>query len=101
MTARMNTVIGRYWGGMARVLDILYLLAAFGALGGLPPLLDVVAKYARHAMTSLRASHTSQHALHASQHASHLATGALTHAGSDITEQSLRPAAASRPCRPS
>ena len=94
MTARMNTVIGRYWGGMARVLDILYLLAAFGALGGLPPLLDVVAKYARHAMTSLRASHTSQHA-------STLATGALAQAESDITEQSLRPAAASRPCRPS
>jgi hypothetical protein len=108
MTARINTVIGRYWGGMARVLDIFYLLAAFGALGGLPPLLDVVAKYARHAMTSLRASHTSQHASQTSQQvsqtsqrASPLATGALTHAESDITEQSLRPAAASRPCRPS
>jgi hypothetical protein len=115
MTARINTVIGRYWGGMARVLDIFYLLAAFGALGGLPPLLDVVAKYARHAMTSLRASHMSQHASQTaqqvsqtslqvpqtSQRASPLATGAPTHAESDITEQSLRPAAASRPCRPS
>jgi X-X-X-Leu-X-X-Gly heptad repeat protein len=108
MTARINTVIGRYWGGMARVLDIIYLLAAFGALGGLPPLLDVVAKYARHAMTSLRASHTSLRASHlatGASHlatgASHLATGALTHAGSDITVHSLRPAAASRPCRPS
>jgi hypothetical protein len=101
MTARINTVIGRYWGGMARVLDIIYLLAAFGALGGLPPLLDVVAKYARHAMTSLRASHTSLRASHLATGASHLATGALTHAGSDITVHSLRPAAASRPCRPS
>jgi hypothetical protein len=54
MTARINTVIGTYWGGVARVLDILYALAAFGALGGLPPLLHVVAKYARYAMTSLR-----------------------------------------------
>jgi hypothetical protein len=94
MTARINTVIGRYWGGMARVLDIFYLLAAFGALGSLPPLLNMVAKYARGAMTSLRASHLATGA-------SHLATGALTHAGSDITVHSLRPAAASRPCRPS
>ena len=50
MTAHINTVIGRYWGGMVRVLDILYALAAFGALGGLPPLLNAVAKYARYAM---------------------------------------------------
>ena len=63
MTEHINTVIGRYWGGMLRVLDILYALAAFGALGGLPPLLDVVAKYARHAMTSLRASHPATVAL--------------------------------------
>ena len=55
MTARINTVIGSYWGGMARALDILYALAAFGALGGLPPLLQVLAKYARYAMTALRA----------------------------------------------
>jgi hypothetical protein len=54
MTARINTVIGRYWGSMVRVLDILYALAAFGMLGGLPPLLHVVAKYARYAVTSLR-----------------------------------------------
>jgi X-X-X-Leu-X-X-Gly heptad repeat protein len=101
MTARINTVIGRYWGGMARVLDIFYLLAAFGALGSLPPLLNMVAKYARGAMTSLRASHLATGASHLATGASHLATGALTHAGSDITVHSLRPAAASRPCRPS
>jgi hypothetical protein len=57
MTARINTVIGRYGGGMVRVLDIVYALAAFGALGGLPPLLHVAAKYARYAMTSVRAPH--------------------------------------------
>jgi hypothetical protein len=57
MTARINSVIGRHWGGMVSVLDILFALAAFGALGGLPPLLHVVAKYARYAMTSVRASH--------------------------------------------
>jgi hypothetical protein len=54
MTARINNVIGRYWGGMVRVLDILYALAAFGMLGGLPPLLHGIAKYARYAVTSLR-----------------------------------------------
>jgi len=53
MTARISGVIGRHWGGMVRLLDILYALAAFGALGGLPPLLNMVAKYARDAMTSL------------------------------------------------
>jgi hypothetical protein len=69
MTARISGVIGRHWGGMVRVLDILYALAAFGALGGLPPLLHVVAKYAHHAIVSLRAPHPA-------------ATGALTRDGS-------------------
>jgi hypothetical protein len=63
MTARINNVIGRYWGGMVRVLDIIYAIAAFGALAGLPPLLRVAAKYAHHALTSLRASHPATAAL--------------------------------------
>jgi hypothetical protein len=100
VTARINTVIGRYWGGMVRVLDIFYLLAVFGMLGGLPPLLQGIAKYARYAVTSLR---------EAQQRTGfpHLATGALTRdgsrpespaqlAGRDITVDPMGPAAASR-----
>jgi hypothetical protein len=93
MTARINSVIGRHWGGMVRALDILYALAAFGMLGGLPPLLHVVAKYARHAMTSLHASHPATEA--PTQDGSRPESPAQQ-AGRDITVHPMGPAAASR-----
>ncbi len=51
MTARISTAMGTHWGSVVRAIDFIYTLTAFGALGGLPMLLDLVAKYARSAMT--------------------------------------------------
>jgi hypothetical protein len=56
MRARINTAIGRHWGSVVRAIDVIYVLTAFGVLGGLPPLLNVVTKSVRSAMTSLRGS---------------------------------------------
>ena len=56
MRSGINTTIGRYWGGVVRAIDVIYVLTAFGVLGGLPPLLNVVTKSVRCAMTSLRGS---------------------------------------------
>jgi hypothetical protein len=52
----INTAIGRYWGSVVRAIDVIYVLTAFGVLGGLPPLLNVVTKSVRCAMMSLRGS---------------------------------------------
>ena len=57
MRSGINTAIGRYWGSVVRAIDVIYVLTAFGVLGGLPPLLNVVTKSVRCAMTSLRGSH--------------------------------------------
>jgi hypothetical protein len=56
MRSGINTAIGRYWGSVVRAIDVIYVLTAFGVLGGLPPLLNVVTKSVRCAMTSLRGS---------------------------------------------
>jgi hypothetical protein len=36
MTARIYTAIGRHSGRLVRAVDIIYMIAAFGALGSLP-----------------------------------------------------------------
>jgi hypothetical protein len=46
MRARINTAIGRHWGNLVGALDIVYVIAAFGALGSLPLLGGVVANCA-------------------------------------------------------
>jgi hypothetical protein len=56
MRSGINTAIGRYWGSVVRAVDVIYVLTAFGVFGSLPPLLNVVTKSVRCAMTSLRGS---------------------------------------------
>jgi hypothetical protein len=56
MRSGINTAIGRYWGSVVRAIDVIYVFTAFGVLGGLYPLLNVVTKSVRCAMTSLRGS---------------------------------------------
>ena len=46
--------MGRHWGGLVRAIDIIYLIGAFGALGGLAPLLDALTTYAHGAIRALR-----------------------------------------------
>ena len=54
MTARINTAIGAHWGSVVRAIDVIYAIMAFGALGSVPALINVAAKFARRALTALR-----------------------------------------------
>jgi hypothetical protein len=56
VTARTNAAIGVYWGSIARPIEIIYLFAAFGVLGGIPPLFNVAIKCARYLITRTRGS---------------------------------------------
>lgn len=57
MTARISTAMGTHWGSIVRAIDFIYALTAFGALGGLPLLLNVATKYARIGMTRFGLMH--------------------------------------------
>jgi hypothetical protein len=52
--ARTNAAIGVYWGSIARTIEFIYLLAAFGVLGSIPPLFDVAITCARYLITWMR-----------------------------------------------
>jgi hypothetical protein len=52
--ARTNAAIAVYWGSIARAIEIIYLLVAFGVLGGIPPLFDVAIRCARYLITWMR-----------------------------------------------
>jgi hypothetical protein len=52
--ARTNAAIGVYWSSIARAIEIIYLLAAFGVLGGIPPLFDIAIRCARYLITWMR-----------------------------------------------
>ena len=54
VTARLSTAMGRHWGGLVRAIDIIYLIGAFGALGGLAPLVNALTTAAHGAIRSLR-----------------------------------------------
>jgi hypothetical protein len=57
MSARISTAMGTHWGSVVRAIDFIYALTAFGALGGLPLILNVLTKYARSAMTRFGLMH--------------------------------------------
>jgi hypothetical protein len=42
--------LGPYWGGIVYAIDVIALISALGAIGGLPVLLKAFTKYARFAM---------------------------------------------------
>jgi hypothetical protein len=54
MRARIGMALGAYWGGLAYAVDVIALISAVGAIGGLPALLNALTKYARLALGWLR-----------------------------------------------
>jgi len=50
MKARIGIALGPYWGGIAHALDAIAAISALGAIGGMPVLLNAVAKYAARTM---------------------------------------------------
>ena len=57
MRARIGMALGAYWGGIAQAMDVIALIGTLGAIGGLPVLLQVLARYARLAGSGLRGLH--------------------------------------------
>ena len=53
MRARIGMALGLYWGGIAQAMDVIALISAVGAIGGLPVLLNGLTRYARLAMRRL------------------------------------------------
>jgi predicted acylesterase/phospholipase RssA len=49
-TSRFGAAFGAHGALALRVIDVIFALSTFGVLGGLPPLLKIVGKYARRAM---------------------------------------------------
>jgi hypothetical protein len=56
MRARIGMALGHYWGGIAYAIDVIALISALGAIGGLPVLLKALTKYSRFAMRWWRGS---------------------------------------------
>jgi hypothetical protein len=50
MRARIGIALGLYWGGIVYAIDVMALIGALGAIGGLPALLNALTRYARVAM---------------------------------------------------
>ena len=46
MTARLGIAIGRHWGGLVRAIDVINTVAAVGALGSLPALIQAITQFA-------------------------------------------------------
>jgi len=49
MRARIGIAMGTYWVGMVYAIDVIAMIAALGAIGGLPALLSALVNYARFA----------------------------------------------------
>jgi hypothetical protein len=47
MRARIGMALGLYWGGITYAIDVIALISALGAIGGLPALLNALTRYAR------------------------------------------------------
>jgi len=54
MKARIGIGLSVYWGSVAQVLDIIAAISVLGAIGGLPTLLNALAKYASIPLRKLR-----------------------------------------------
>jgi len=46
--------MGTYWGGIVYAFDVIALISALGAVGGLPALLNALTRYAGFAVTWLQ-----------------------------------------------
>ena len=47
MRARVGIAMSLYWGGIVQLIDVIAMISALGAIGGLPALLNMLMKYAR------------------------------------------------------
>jgi hypothetical protein len=54
MRARIGIFMDSHWGGIVHILDVIAMISALGAIGGLPPLLNALTKYSRLAMRWVR-----------------------------------------------
>jgi hypothetical protein len=54
MRARISIALGLYWSSVAQAIDIIAAISALGSIGGLPPLLNALTKYARFIMRQLQ-----------------------------------------------
>jgi len=55
MRARIGIVMSTYWVGMVYAIDVIAMITALGAIGGLPALLSTLINYARFAVRRLQA----------------------------------------------
>jgi hypothetical protein len=54
MKAKIGIGLSVYWGSVAQVIDVLAAISALGAIGGLPTLINALAKYASVPLRKLR-----------------------------------------------
>jgi hypothetical protein len=47
MRARIGIAMSLYWVGIVQLIDVIAMISAFGAIGGLPALLNALTKYTR------------------------------------------------------
>jgi hypothetical protein len=47
MRARIGIAMSLYWDGIVQLLDVIAMISALGAIGGLPALLNALTKYTR------------------------------------------------------
>ena len=54
MRARLGLAMNLYWDGIVQLIDVIAMISALGAIGGLPVLLNALLKFSRLAMMRLR-----------------------------------------------
>ena len=54
MRARLGLAMNLYWDGIVQLIDVIAMISALGAIGGLPALLNALLKFSRVAMTRMR-----------------------------------------------
>ncbi len=54
MRVRIGIALGLHWGGIMQLIDVIAMISALGAIGGLPALLNALTKYTRFAIKWLR-----------------------------------------------
>jgi hypothetical protein len=54
MRARIGTALGPYWSGIAQAVDVLATIAALGAIGSLPTVVNMLTRNTRLATKWLR-----------------------------------------------
>jgi hypothetical protein len=45
MRARIGIAMGLYWDGIVQLIDVIAMISALGAVGGLPAILNALRKY--------------------------------------------------------